>query len=237
MICLFAYSVHSAELRVYIAEYPPFQVLSEKGDHSGFSVELFNEIIKLAQLDVEYIAVPWVRAQALLAEQANSLLFTMAKTPEREKLYTWVATIYWVNEGVFALQSRDDISINALDDVHEFSIALPRGDVSVKTLNVFPNHSKDVYIVEHQEQCIKMLDLGRVDLNYNNDVGFFVAAQMLGFAPGHFTQVFVTGQTEMGIVANKNINQDSMRKIRQAISILKQNGVYAELQAKWFTLF
>ena len=93
MLWLFAYSAHSAELKVYIAEYPPFQVLSEKGDHSGFSVELFKEIVKLTQLEVEYIPVPWVRAQALVAEQANSLLFTMARTTEREKLYTWVATI------------------------------------------------------------------------------------------------------------------------------------------------
>jgi polar amino acid transport system substrate-binding protein len=234
MLWLFAYSAHSAELKVYIADYPPFQVLSEKGDHSGFSVELFKEIVKLTQLEVEYIPVPWVRAQALVAEQANSLLFTMARTTEREKLYTWVETIYWVNEGVFALKSRNDIRVKALDDVHQYSIALPRADVSIKTLNIFPDHTQGAYIVEHQEQCIKMLNLGRVELNYNNDVGFFIAARMLGFTPDHFTQVFVTGQTEMGIAANKNSNPESLREIRQAITTLKQNGVYDQLQAKWF---
>lgn len=208
--------------------------MSEKGDHSGFSVELFKEIVKLTQLEVEYIPVPWVRAQALVAEQANSLLFTMARTTEREKLYTWVETIYWVNEGVFALKSRNDIRVKALDDVHQYSIALPRADVSIKTLNIFPDHTQGAYIVEHQEQCIKMLNLGRVELNYNNDVGFFIAARMLGFTPDHFTQVFVTGQTEMGIAANKNSNPESLREIRQAITTLKQNGVYDQLQAKWF---
>ncbi|WP_340678694.1 transporter substrate-binding domain-containing protein [Paraglaciecola sp.] len=228
-------SAQSAELKVYIAEYPPFQVLSEKGDHSGFSVELFNEIVKLSHLDVEYIPVPWVRAQALVAEQKNSLLFTMAKTPEREELYRWVATIYVVNEGVFSLKSRTDLSINTLDDVHRYSIALPRGDVSVKTLNIFPNNTKGVYIVEHQEQCMKMLNLGRVDLNYNNDVGFFIAAKMLGFNRDKFTQIFTTGQTEMGIVANKNSNPENLRKISQALLILKKNGIYNKIQRKWFT--
>lgn len=234
IICLCSNSLKSAELTVYIAEYPPFQVLSEKGEHSGFSVELFDEIVKLTQLDVEYIPVPWIRAQALVAEQENSLLFTMAKTPERERLYQWVATIYVVNEGVFALNSRRDIRVNTLDDVHQYSIALPRGDVSVTTLNIFPDHTQGAYIVGHQEQCIRMLNLGRVDLNYNNDVGFFVAAKMLGFTHRHFKQIYVTGQTEMGIAANKNSQPERMRKISQALGILKQNGVYNRLQRKWF---
>jgi polar amino acid transport system substrate-binding protein len=234
ILWLFTYSAHSAEFKVYIAEYPPFQILSEKGEHSGFSVELFKEIVKLTNLKVEYRPVPWVRAQTLVAEQANSLLFTMARTTEREKLYTWVATIYRVNEGVFALKSRTDIRVKALDDVHQYSIALPRADVSIKTLNIFPDHTQGAYIVEHQEQCIKMLNLGRVELNYNNDVGFFIAARMLGFTPDNFTQVFVAGQTEMGIAANKNSDPDSLGEIRQAITTLKQNGVYNQLQAKWF---
>lgn len=234
IVCLCFNFAHSAELKVYIAEYPPFQVLSEKGDHSGFSVELFNEIVKLSHLKVEYIPVPWVRAKALVAEQENSLLFTMAKTPEREALYNWVATIYVVNEGVFSLKSRTDISINILDDVHRYSIALPRGDVSVKTLDIFPNYTKGVYIVEHQEQCMKMLKLGRVDLNYNNDVGFFNAVQMLGLNREEFTQIFTTRQTEMGIVANKNSDPEDLRKIRQALLILKKNGIYNKLQRKWF---
>lgn len=235
IVCHFFNFAHSAELKVYIAEYPPFQVLSEKGDHGGFSVELFNEIVKLSDLNIEYIPVPWVRAQTLVAEQENSLLFTMAKTPEREALYNWVATIYVVNEGVFSLKSRTDININTLDDVHRYSIALPRGDVSVKTLDIFPNYTKGVYIVEHQEQCMKMLNLGRVDLNYNNDVGFFNAAQMLGFKREQFTQIFTTGQTEMGIVANNHSDPEDLRKIRQALLILKENGIYNKIQRKWFT--
>tara|TARA_R110002153_G_scaffold190217_4_gene343017 strand:+ start:22729 stop:23481 length:753 start_codon:yes stop_codon:yes gene_type:complete len=239
-ICFFTHSAsysasaNSAPLHVYIAEYPPFQILDEEKGHTGFSVELFKEIVKLTQIEVEYIAVPWVRAQSIVAEQANSVLFSMAKTPERDKLYTWVDTIYLVNEGVFALRDRKDITINSLEDVHKYSIALPRGDVSITTLNIFPNNTDDVVIVEHQEQCIKMLNLSRVDLNYNNDVGFFVAAKMLGFSPDQFKQVFITRQTELGIAANKNTNPESLNKIRQAMLTLKENGVYERLQQTWF---
>ncbi len=238
-ICFFTFfansaPANSATLNVYIAEYPPFQILDEKNGHTGFAVELFKEIVKLTEIQVEYIAVPWVRAKRIVAEQPNSVLFTMAKTPEREKLYTWVDTTYLVNEGVFALNDRKDITINSLEDVYNYSIALPRGDVSVTTLNIFPDHTEGAFIVEHQEQCIKMLNLSRVDLNYNNDVGFFVAAKMLGFSPDKFKQVFITRQTELGIVANKNINPESLRKIRQAMVTLKENGVYARLQHTWF---
>jgi len=231
---LFCHSVYAAGLDVYIAEYPPFQIINEDKHHSGFAVELFDHITKISELDVQYIAVPWVRAKAMVAKQTDSILFTMARTPEREKIYEWVATVYVVNEGVFALKSREDIKINSLTDVHQYSLALPRGDVSVNTLNIFPDHTDGVYIVEHQEQCIKMLGLKRVDLNYNNDVGFFNAAKMLGFKPSNFKQVFVTGQTELGIVANKNTKPESINKIRIALDALKQNGVYSQLQNKWF---
>lgn len=233
-VCLFSHSASSASLKVYIAEYPPFQVLDEEKGHTGFSVELFKEIVKLTRIEVEYIAVPWVRAQSIVAEQADSVLFTMAKTPEREKLYTWVDTIYLVNEGVFALSDRTDITINTLEDVYKYRIVLPRGDVSIKTLNVFPNHTNHTFIVEHQEQCIKMLNLGRVDLNYNNNIGFFTAAKMLGLNPKKFEQVYITKQTELGIAANINTNIESLNEIRQALVTLKENGVYEKLQRTWF---
>ncbi|WP_416305629.1 substrate-binding periplasmic protein [Neptunicella sp. SCSIO 80796] len=234
-IFLSTYQAYSAPLEVYIADYPPFQVLDEESGHSGFSVELFKEIVKLTDLEVEYIAVPWVRALAKVAKRPNSLLFTMAKTPERDKLYQWVDTIYRVNEGVFALDDRKDISINKLDDVHQYTIALPRGDVSIKTLNIYPDHIQGVSIVEHQAQCIKMLKLGRVDLNYNNDVGFFMAAKMMGLKPDQFKQVFVTGQAELGIAANKTIDIEIVTKIRKALVTLKANGVYNKLQDTWFS--
>ncbi|MDU0356196.1 transporter substrate-binding domain-containing protein [Paraglaciecola aquimarina] len=242
IVCLYAFSAKGAELDVYIAEYPPFQILDENNGHTGFSVELFKEIVKLTDLEVEYIAVPWVRALDLVAQEANSIVFTMARTPEREKLFTWVDTIHEVSEGVFSLKDREDIVINNLEDVYQYSIALPRGDVALKRLKLDEKPPRDTlldktYIVEQQEQCIKMLTLGRVDLNFNNNTGFFVAAKMLGYESSHFKQVFVTGQTEMGIAANKNTDANTIRKIRLALATLKSNGVFERLERTWFGEF
>lgn len=227
-------SSYGASLDVYIAEYPPFQVIDNKNGHTGFSVELFKEALDLTDIDANIIAVPWVRALEFVSQQSNSLLFAMAKTPERDKLYTWVDTIYMVNEGVFSRKDRTDIKIDSLDDVHQYSIALPRGDVSVSTLNISSEPSEDVYIVEHQEQCIRMLAINRVDLNYNNDVGFFNAVKSYGIDANQFKQVYITKRTELGIAANKNMDAKIIAQIREALQTLKQNGVYHKLKLKWF---
>ncbi|MEP1444545.1 MAG: transporter substrate-binding domain-containing protein [Paraglaciecola sp.] len=227
-------SSFGSALDVYIAEYPPFQVIDNKNGHTGFSVELFKEVLDLTDIDANIIAVPWVRALEFVTQQSNSLLFAMAKTPERDKLYTWVDTIYMVNEGVFARKDRTDIHIDSLEDVHQYSIALPRGDVSVSTLNISSQPSEDVYIVEHQEQCIRMLAINRVELNYNNDVGFFNAVKSYGLEASQFKQVYITKRTELGIAANKNMDAKIIAKIREALKTLKQNGVYHNLKLKWF---
>jgi polar amino acid transport system substrate-binding protein len=221
-------------LKVYIADYPPFQVLNTEKGPTGFSVELFNEIVKLSDLQIEYLEPPWARAQKMVTEEHNSIIFTLAKTPEREALYQWITSIYKVKEGVFSLASRQDIQIKNLNDVHNYSIALPHGDISVQTLQIYPEHIRGAFIVEDQEQCIRLLHLGRVDLNYNNDVGFFIAADVMGYRRELFKEVYITGQTEMGIAGNKNIDPTVVRKIQQGLITLKQNGVYDKLRLLWF---
>lgn len=228
------FTAHSEPLKVYIADYPPFQVLNTDTGPTGFSVELFNEIVKLGDLQIEYLVPPWARAQKLVTEEQNSIIFTLAKTAEREAAYLWITSIYQVKEGVFSLASRQDIHVNNLNDVHNYSIALPHGDISVKTLQIYPDHIRGAFIVEDQEQCIRLLRLGRVDLNYNNDVGFFIAADVMGYRRDLFKEVYITGQTEMGIAANKNIDPSVVKKIQQGLQILKQNGVYDRLRLLWF---
>jgi polar amino acid transport system substrate-binding protein len=193
-----------------------------------------NRATHFAGLELEYISLPWERAQKIVEEETDSIIFTLAKTPEREERYLWIETIHQVKDGLYALASRDDIVIESVDDVYKYSIALPIGDVSLRKLKILPDHADLLFMVSSQEQAIIMLIKGRTELNYNNDVGFLTAIDSMGFPRQLFKVIYVTSRSEMGIATNKKTDPALVERLRRGIDTLRKNGEYAALQKKWF---
>ena len=91
-------------------EYPPYNML-ENNKPIGVSIDLLEAIFKkidskLTKKDIQFL--PWARSYNIIQTKKNTMLFSMARTKQREKLFKWVGPI---GSSVIALIARKDKNI------------------------------------------------------------------------------------------------------------------------------
>lgn len=89
------------ELMIISEENPPFNFIKD-GIFTGSSTEVVREIMRRLNLPGEIQVLPWARAYQLALSQPNVVLFSTARTTEREHLFHWVGPIYKVRFGFYA---------------------------------------------------------------------------------------------------------------------------------------
>jgi len=67
------------------ASYPPYEVMTEKGELSGVHIEMVQQVAKSLDLDVEFQSLPWKRALYLIKQGKADAITYIGKSPEREK--------------------------------------------------------------------------------------------------------------------------------------------------------
>ncbi len=95
LLCSNAMALQFDELNIYTEEFPPYNY-THNGELQGFTVDLLVEAtqrIGAPILAKDINVYPWPRSYRILKSEANTVLFSMAYTPNREKLFKWVGPI------------------------------------------------------------------------------------------------------------------------------------------------
>lgn len=87
--CFFLYSClcFSQEMRILSVDEPPANYLNEKNEPEGFAVDIINALKKEVGSISEIEFIPEARAINLIRTQPNIILFSISRTPFREKDY------------------------------------------------------------------------------------------------------------------------------------------------------
>ena len=72
---------------------PPFQYYDEDRNLSGISIEIIEKVKTEINSKVPIKGVPWSRGLKITKKKKNSALFSMLRTPDREKLFKWVGPL------------------------------------------------------------------------------------------------------------------------------------------------
>lgn len=86
----FSASSTDPSLSIYCEFDPPFQFLDASGSPTGYAVGLVREIQKRVGNTDPIEIVPWARGHNDVLKKPNIVLFSMARTAERENLFRWV---------------------------------------------------------------------------------------------------------------------------------------------------
>lgn len=135
LICLLGMlsglAVRAQALNIYTEIAPPNQVKLPNGEMGGPIVEVVREIQRRIQNKDPIQDVPWARGYDQLMRVPNTLLFVVARTPERNALFHWVGPI---SASSYHLYVRADsrIVLNSLDDAK-----------NLKSIGVYRNDARD----------------------------------------------------------------------------------------------
>lgn len=113
-----------------VTESTPFTAQAPDGRVAGAAAEIVERTLQRAGVrDYDLKLYPWPRSYALAQQEPGVLIFPMARTPEREKLFHWVAPIIRAEYRLFSLADRRDIQVASLADAQRYAIGVIRDDV------------------------------------------------------------------------------------------------------------
>lgn len=121
---------------------PPLNYQDEQGVAQGFSVELLQLMAARAGLDFGCKVLPWQRAMQAAETEADTVLFSLTRTPEREGRFQWVGPITQRRILVYKLASRTDLTMTRLTELGNGRIGVVRdsaADLALQATGLRPN--------------------------------------------------------------------------------------------------
>ena len=106
----------AAELNIATEDYAPFQYVKD-GAIKGFSAEIVQEMLARTKIKSEIIMYPWARAYLIAQEKPNTIIFSMARSKEREDMFKWIGPIAPREIWLYRLKEREEIKVLDLEEL------------------------------------------------------------------------------------------------------------------------
>ena len=217
---------------------PPlnFAPTAAPGDAGGFSVDLLRMMAAEAGLSLDIQVQPWIRAMRSAGEANNTILFSLARLPEREPLFQWVGPISERRIAIYRLRQRAEIRFSGLENLGGLRLGVVRESASAKNLLAFgltPETGLE-WAIDDASNLRKLL-AGRMDLLVMLD---WAAAWYLRQHKLPFNTL-----SEVGVLDSKlsywyglhlNFDASITLRLQAALDKIKRDGRYALLRARYF---
>lgn len=161
-------STQTLKIKVVTEDTFPIQYL-ENGKILGPSTELVRSVLDEANIDYTIEVLPWARAYNIALNEPNTMIYSLARTEQREALFQWIGSVMRLNYYLVGMESLKISQPITLESLKKLRIGVIRDSATEQHLIALG--FKNLYIVSKPSQSISMLKLGRIDLfptNYSS---------------------------------------------------------------------
>ncbi|WP_374074539.1 substrate-binding periplasmic protein [Bdellovibrio bacteriovorus] len=218
----------NSSLRILTENWPPMS-FEKSGTPQGMAVELAELLQKRMGAIDKIEVVPWPRAYHLVTTQPNVLLFTMIKTPERQRLVTLLGPIA---NGEIALFARRSFPDDPRDLQKNYSIGVHRGTAFQKTLE--ERGFKKIVAVNSPVNNIKMLMAGRIDFVCDDVLVIKELLNQAGYPNDAYKKIRPLYHSSLYFAFSKGTDPKVMNAWKNALEEVKKSGEFKTLHKKWF---
>lgn len=188
------------DLIAYTEQWPPYNY-EEQGQVKGFATELLRALCKEAHLQCEIRLVPWARAMAHVRREPNSLIYSTARRPDREKQFIWVGPLAPRVTWLWGRAGAEHLPREARDlPLYRFGVV--RGEAAVQDLQAHGVPPSSLAQDASNAAVLKMLLSGWVD---------------------------VVVDTELGMAWNLRLNQQPGTEVQRLFKLSDEGGFYYAL--------
>jgi polar amino acid transport system substrate-binding protein len=213
----------SAGLTYLTEELPPY-TYRENGTLQGVSVDLLEAITERMGGTVsreQVRVVPWAEGyQAALAGN-RTVLFSTARTPERESLFKWAGPIATHGEVLFARYDRE-LAIQGPDDLNGLRIGVIADDIAARQLLDLGVNRSQLVPESNVSALIAKLESGEIDLwGSPEGPGRYFAEQETGNYYS-FTVAYRLEAVNLYYAFSRDVPDSTVQSFQQALDALKQ---------------
>ncbi len=209
--------------------FPPFQY---KYDNKmiGISIEIVKAIKKEVNSNNKINVYPWARALKIVNKKKNSAIFSMLRTPEREKKYKWVGPLTSMKL-VFFKKKGSPIILNTIEDAKKVGkIGVTKGVANFEMLSKQGFKNLDVITSGQDEKNIKKLAKGRIDLWPTLLMAGLYNAKRIGLS-GEIVPIenVIAFSGDLYIAFNKKTDNRIIKQWQNALNRLKKDNTIQKI--------
>jgi len=216
-------------ITLYTEEYPPFNWADKKtGTATGLSTDIILELMRRAELPVTAPALmPWARAMALTTKNANSCLFSMARTPERETSFAWVGPV-GRNEWVMYARAEDHIHLNSLEDARPYTVGTIIGDAMVPLLRA---NQLNLSMVPYNRTNAPKLKMQRIQLWSEGRLPGLYIMEEMGITG--LEAVLTFAHYDMYLACNKGMDSNEVARLNALLRAMYRDGTVKRIYGSY----
>ena len=243
MLVVIVFSTHcladQTKIILVTEHLPPYQIIHKDSSVTGFAVEVVLEVFMRANINYALHGYPWVRTYNIALKKSNYCIFSIARIPNREKLFTWIGAITEKNNAVvWGLKSNEHSGeIKTLEDLKYYATAVNKDDVThIGMLNIGLTEDKNLYVLHHTESLINLLvTRPEIDFIVADDITISHRAKLSGVSMDLLQRVIEVKSLPLNfyLACNLKTEENIVKKLKTSLSTIHQDGTYEKILYKW----
>ncbi|MCG9758064.1 MULTISPECIES: substrate-binding periplasmic protein [Pseudoalteromonas] len=153
-----------AKVDIYTEHFPPYQIEQKNGSITGLATDIVRLIMWEAELGYQIYMVPWTRAKAFSEKSPYSLLYSIARTEQREENHVWIAPLCQLK---IAFYKRADIANEQAWEIwriKQYVVAVAADQLSENYLKAHGFVAdKNILSITNLDRAGELLERGRID--------------------------------------------------------------------------
>lgn len=228
-------NANAAALELITSDFPPFQI---QGDDKteGMVVEIVREVVKMAGHQGTVTFYPWARAIQNAQSNPNTIIFSIGRNREREKLFKWIGSVAPYRVYFWKLNERKDIKVKTIEDAKHYMVGGVIDDIRVeqlKKLGFVVN--KNLELVPNDNLNIHKLFNKHIDLIPFDETVFSYKVERAGHDFSKLTKLIKIPNLDMElyIAASLTTPDSIVNDLKNSLSKFKKTKRYSQIKAKY----
>lgn len=223
-------------VRILTEEFPPYNYTAQ-GKITGLATEVVEAVLKELGRQAEIQSMPWARAYETARSTPGVLIYSIGRTPERDKHFKWVGVIAPTVYYLYGQHGRA-YRVDTLEAAKPYQIGTVNEDVGEQFLvsqGFVKGHnlqSSVKYMYNYEK-----LKAGRIDLWIMSELTANHLARQAGDDPQQtLSKVYrIPELSSEGyyLAFGAHTPDATVEKYRKALETVRSNGTYDRLQRKW----
>ena len=221
------------DIEVVTEHLEPYQVQNADGSLGGYSTEVIQALFAITNDTAKIQVMPWARAYEVGLKQPNTLIYSIARTPAREKKFHWVGALKEERLYFWGLKKHFPESDYQVPELKDYKIAVSRNSNSAQY--ILSQKFTNVYQLTNERQNMNMLFIDRVDLILATQITIETRAKNLGhkFSDLQKLTEIAALNNKLSVAFSLETPTELVKKYQVAYQKLVNSGQLDKLKEKW----
>lgn len=213
---------------------PPLAMVSD-GKLGGPAPPFVEKVFERAKVPFTHQVYPWARSYAMATTMPNVVIYSLARTMERESRFKWIGQLLSTPIALYSLARRQDIRLDNLEQAKKLNIGVVLRDVRLDWLRQQgfadrpPGGQGGLDLSDGSDSNYRKLQRGMVDVIPVSPLAMQAFCREKGIDCRLFRRVYTLPlTTDLYLAASLDTPDETVTALRHAFTQLVRDGTYRQ---------